>query len=328
MDKTSQQHVVGPDFLGIGAPRAGTTWLYTQMRAHPNLWLPPLKELHWFDRSRNYHSPSFFAEPQALRRLLDRKDRRIMSNFAKLGLKALLYGRPDEAAWWARLVFGRYDEDFYLGLFPVPPGERLKGEITPAYSILNADDICKIRAINPRIKLIFLVRNPIERTWSAIRFNVGQGRLNLDLTNETAVIDHLLRVRSSDAGAARQSRREYHATLKRYMEAFPPEQLLVGFYDAIVEAPNDLLDAVAEFLGVDRFPRQAGRSERINASVSADLPEGVRQMLAESSAELLDFCETVLGSYALDWRQRALEERGSRPAAISGRDLVSRMPAK
>src|SRR5947207_15861690 len=41
-----------PDFLGIGAARAGTTWLHSNLRRHPQIWLPPVKELHYFDLQR------------------------------------------------------------------------------------------------------------------------------------------------------------------------------------------------------------------------------------------------------------------------------------
>jgi hypothetical protein len=33
----------------IGAQRAGTTWLYYHLYKHPEVWLPPIKELHYFD---------------------------------------------------------------------------------------------------------------------------------------------------------------------------------------------------------------------------------------------------------------------------------------
>lgn len=38
-----------PDFLGIGAQRAGTTWLHNCLKEHPALCLPSKKELHFFD---------------------------------------------------------------------------------------------------------------------------------------------------------------------------------------------------------------------------------------------------------------------------------------
>jgi len=38
-----------PTFLGIGAPRAGTTWLHANLKKHPEIWLTPVKEIHYFD---------------------------------------------------------------------------------------------------------------------------------------------------------------------------------------------------------------------------------------------------------------------------------------
>ena len=38
---------MGPDFLGIGTTRSGTTFLHHHLRAHPRVWLPPQKELHY-----------------------------------------------------------------------------------------------------------------------------------------------------------------------------------------------------------------------------------------------------------------------------------------
>lgn len=63
-------HLRLPDFLGIGAQKAGTTWLHEQLRAHPGIHLPPRKELHYFDD--NFHRPlrwyaSHFAEAGARR---------------------------------------------------------------------------------------------------------------------------------------------------------------------------------------------------------------------------------------------------------------------
>lgn len=38
-----------PDALLIGAPKSGTTSLVAYLRGHPQLWVPPCKELHFFD---------------------------------------------------------------------------------------------------------------------------------------------------------------------------------------------------------------------------------------------------------------------------------------
>jgi len=37
-----------PTFIGIGAPKAATTWLGHQLREHPDVFLAPVKETHFF----------------------------------------------------------------------------------------------------------------------------------------------------------------------------------------------------------------------------------------------------------------------------------------
>jgi hypothetical protein len=45
----SKEGLTLPDFLGIGAQRAGTTWLHQNLRCHPQIYLPKKKEQHYFD---------------------------------------------------------------------------------------------------------------------------------------------------------------------------------------------------------------------------------------------------------------------------------------
>ena len=54
-----------PDFLGIGAQKAGTTWLWENLRRHPEIFVPDKKELHYFDnkfdQSLRYYTRRFEA---------------------------------------------------------------------------------------------------------------------------------------------------------------------------------------------------------------------------------------------------------------------------
>src|SRR5579864_5427870 len=56
----SMDGLVMPTFLGVGAMKCGTTWLFGQLGAHPDIYMPPLKELHYFSwhwhRSLKYYS--------------------------------------------------------------------------------------------------------------------------------------------------------------------------------------------------------------------------------------------------------------------------------
>src|SRR5689334_15761196 len=75
----------GPDFLCVGAQKAGTGWLYEQLRSHPDFWMPPVKELHYFDRA--WRSPRVSpAEKQrnALRNARDVRDETFLREMEKL----------------------------------------------------------------------------------------------------------------------------------------------------------------------------------------------------------------------------------------------------
>lgn len=41
---------VKPDFIYAGAPKAGSTWLFEVLRSHPDIFVPPAKDLHFFDK--------------------------------------------------------------------------------------------------------------------------------------------------------------------------------------------------------------------------------------------------------------------------------------
>lgn len=57
------------DFWGIGAPKSGTTWLYHNLKKFYLFYFPPIKELHYFDRSSHYSSPSDLSEAFMIKRI-------------------------------------------------------------------------------------------------------------------------------------------------------------------------------------------------------------------------------------------------------------------
>ena len=178
-----------PDFLGIGAQKAGTTWLYENLRRHPELFLPEEKEIHYFDRS--FHRP--------------------LHEYA-----------------------ARFE----------PGAGRLCGEITPGYSILEPSRIRFVRRLRPGLRLLLLLRDPIERAWSQALMNLVQhpGR-RFEEVPEEEFVHHFRSPRSVARG-------DYAAILGRWSREFPSEQLFVGFFEDVAERPQELLERIFRFLGV------------------------------------------------------------------------------
>lgn len=169
-----------PHFVCIGAQKAGTTWLHSNLRKHQELWLPPIKEIHYFDYKENNFSPAlkqqFFDNSRQNRRW-----RRIAINRLKVNCKSPNIQR---LLWDRNYLFNRQNnDDWYSSLFELGRG-KIIGEITPAYSTLNSSSVAHIHKLMPELKIIFMMRNPIERAWSYFFSYMSQYGRTIDSFSE------------------------------------------------------------------------------------------------------------------------------------------------
>lgn len=266
----------GPDFLGIGMERAGTSWVFAQLAAHPDIWVPPLKELHFFD----------VIDPQA--RYLKHRYRyhlpsRIKQKAAPF-LRARYAHRPEffknsyleYLQWDWRFFTGRFDVDWYKSLFdPCFTSGRVAGEITPAYSNLTPDTIGMILAMNPQMKFILIVRDPVERLWSGVvhYFRHVRGRDFADVT-QTEILAYL-----DGSKAVLRSRSD--EIVRVWRDEVGAARFFVQPYERIASDPVGLIGELYGFLGVDdRFlPPAFLWREKVNAysGVHAEVPDYIRQ---------------------------------------------------
>jgi len=287
-----------PGFLGIGAQRAGTSWLYRQLCLHPEIWMPPVKELHYFDRSPHYASPNDLATVSLYARIFGQEPRQRARTGTgiKTIARYLAQGKIRQALWWSRWTFGFYNDDWYRRLFAQAASWQISGEITPSYSILEDNDIARMHKVNPEMKIIFLLRNPVERAWSAIRFHVLMGTpLHLDSPSEIkSVLEH----------PGMRLRGDYERTLAHYLKYFDTSQILICFYDAIRHDPDRLMADITAFLGVQPFAPTSINSETIvNKSPDHTIPDQVQEYLLETYLPMIGRMAKTLGSYPLLWEK-------------------------
>ena len=282
-----------PHFLGIGAQKAATTWLDGCLRRHPEIWLPPLKELHYFDDLDDGGVPG--GRPLLGSRWSGRRLRRQLAPRFRSDVRHLDISR---LRWDLRFFFGRRSDAWYLSLFPEDPGS-VAGEITPDYSALDDAGVARVHAVLPDIKLIFLMRDPIDRSWSQMRMDLARtGRKIGDVP-----IEELTALARSD----RVSRRsDYVRTLQNWGTRYADERFFIGFLEDVGERPEGLLADLCRFLGVDpspaaslprRGPRAPGRDEGI--------PEAVERELARLHLDGLRVLEARFGGPVIGWRRRA-----------------------
>jgi hypothetical protein len=286
-----------PTFLVIGAQKAGTTWLYTQFVKHPEIWIPPKKELHYFDGSSNFSVASPIDRAFKTKGIHRQNMRR---NTQKI-LKYLREGRLLTAKWWIDWTFGYYSDDWYSRLFSQGASYGASGELTPEYSILSEQKIARIKAMNPDIKLIFMIRHPVERAWSGIRFASSRGWLKISLDSENEIIEAL------KPPSQIYSRGDYGKILDIYLKYFDSEQILIGFYDAISCDPMGLLSDITKFLGVSLFDEdKIDNQTLVNASPKYEIPSKVEDYLLETYEPIINDLAKRLGSYATIWQKRGI----------------------
>jgi hypothetical protein len=265
----------GPDFLVIGAQRAGTTWLHRVLKQHPALWLPPVKELHYFDKLGTE------------RTILDPKERR------RVGLRGLLRLDPWLVTYW----LGRRSDAWYARLFH---GAQTKGfiagEITPAYATLDEEVLRRIQRMNSKIKLIFVMRDPVERAWSAVNNAAKKGVVEAPTVEKT-----IQRAR----GWGTAARSGYADTIKRLEAVFPARQIHYCFFEDLRERPETLTSSLLSFLGVEPGPASVRLPKAVNvAAGSKPIPlEFSRQMAGDYLPMVQQLCRRFRGP-PQEWRVR------------------------
>jgi hypothetical protein len=276
------------DFLGIGAQKAATSWLVQQLRNHPRFWIPPRKGLHYFDRDPSYPSPSHLATSNLLRRIY------IANPWKDIPRLKDTRNIP----WLLRYHLMPVNDTWYHSLFREGQG-KIKGEITPAYSILNPQDVSRIRRVAPELKIIFLLRNPIDRAWSQYCYQYA-GRLTAHYRNESAIKEFI----DSDMQCLRS---DYLRSLDIWGSQFDAKQLYIGYYDDICIDPSTALQRIFCFLGEKSLvlPEKTILQRRVNASINIEMPAAIRMHLTRKYCQPLRELAALLGRHAIRWAAEA-----------------------
>lgn len=287
-----------PTFLGIGAPRAGTTWLHANLKKHPEIWLTPVKEIHYFDSLQRGNARGPFY-----RRQLRKRARRYITaaTYRDRWRKRTLFS---QLAWDVRFFVPPRTHRWYRHIFRPGPGQ-IAGEITPAYSILKPEFVEHVREVNPDLRVIYLLRDPVERSWSSAISGLARRRGRaLDKITDDQLLRHFKR-------QAHMLRTDYVRTFETWERAFGRDRVFVGFLDEIQQDPRDLLLRIYRFLGVsasdEHVPRRLARKVNSSREYSTAIPENVRIHLAELYLPQLQELSARFGEPATDWLRRAEE---------------------
>lgn len=243
-----------PDFLVIGTKRGGTTSMFNYLLMHPGV-------LGLFPQSRGKKSTDYFFKEQA------RGARWYRSHF---------HSRPYRALVERRIGY--------------PP---LGGEASPYY-LWDPRVAEQAARLNPGLRAVALLRNPVERAWSHHQERVHMGVEPLSFSEALAAEA----VRTE--GELERMRREpgYYSTahdwysyrergiylpqLQNWTASFPAEQLLVVTSEDLYGDVQGVFDVVCDFLGLGRVTLPTTRT--FNSLTRSAIPDDVRRELSASYA--------------------------------------------
>jgi len=201
-----------PEFLVIGAARAGTTALHNYLRQHPQVFMPEVKE------------PNFFAfEGEAL-------------NCQGPGADYINNSITSENS--------------YLKLFAEAPRGAIRGEASPLY-LYAPQAARRIHAHRADTRLVVILRNPIEQAFSHFLYATKQA-IEPERDFKQALMLENQRIEAGWQPLFAYSRfPRYGEQLARYLRLFERRQIFIRLYEDYTEAPETLMRDLYAFIGAD-----------------------------------------------------------------------------
>ena len=278
-----------PLLFCVGAAKAGTSWLHRVLSDHPGCALRSIKELHFFD---------------ALDRgEVDRQGAALAARRA--GYRADMEGAgPHRLAVRARqvkdcedlaAVLRSGDERAYLRYLAAGAEGRVTADLTPAYALLSEDRLGRMARMAPDVRVLYLVRDPVERLWSHVRM-IAKARAEKDGNHEGRadhVLSRVFRGKESEIAA----RGDYAAAIRKLARAVDPRRLMVAVTEEMLTAPG--LARIMAFLGL-AVP-EADFSRRIHEGSAGTLAPGARAEARAWLAAQYDFVADWLGRRPAGW---------------------------
>jgi len=245
--------MIMPNFLIIGAMKAGTTSLHDYLNQHPQIYMSPVKE------------PRFFALEE---------DKKLASEIEN----------SDGLLWYGSIT---HLVD-YQALFESVTVEQAIGETSPLYLAWSDKASRRIKHHIPHVKLIAILRNPVDRAYSHFSHNVKMGFETIENFSEALQADEI------NQRWWYKKQGNYYELLKPYFELFDRSQIKIYLYEDFQDNALNTLKNIFSFLEVDDgFVPDC--STRHNMSTRNMIENKKQQVTAVLRAQLLDeFCSDVL----------------------------------
>lgn len=223
--------------LNIGAMKAGTTWLAVQLGSHPDIFLPPVKEVHYF---AHIHSPTKLLDTNGRLRALKTC---ISWISPELHLELL----RQDLRWFDMYLSEPINDAWFYNLYKNRGAKKYCAEFSNITAILNDEAWTHIKCLSDNIKVVYTMRDPLMRLWSHTRFQASTNGVfeHIPQWGETEYRDFL------NSGDLLQHSCYSHtiSTLRRNLE---PYQFILLYFEDFRSNPLEQLRRIERFMSISR----------------------------------------------------------------------------
>jgi len=194
--------------------------------------------------------------------------------------------------------------DWYLQHFEAPNGKSIqaRGEISPNYAVMRRREIQLAKDLFPHLKIILLVRHPVDRMWSALRRHWTFSYLD-DVSEIGKNVSSILGYadqRLPDAFG------DYRAIYENWTSVFDEERILLLRYDQMKAEPDRTVSRVLEFLGVESDIEwiqsyREGSSPRNQSTADVEMSNYVQYYLSRRYIDRIKAFNTITNGFVQDW---------------------------
>jgi len=195
-----------PNFVVIGAYKSGTTSLYQYLKEHPEIFLSSVKEMSYLAYEDGVTPRSIWGTPIV----------RDLNQFLIRSISA------------------------YQNNFKSVNSEKAIGDVSPMY-MASAVAPERIKHYLEDVKIIAILRNPVDRAYSAYLMHVRNGRENRNM--EDIILENPFEERIIRTGF-------YYPQLKRYFDLFDADKIRILIFEEFKANTVKVMQDVYRFLGV------------------------------------------------------------------------------
>jgi len=273
-------------FLSVGAMKAGTTWLYSLLEKHPDLYFTPEKEIHFLNH--------YYVNNRVLRdefRLNQAKNRLKPNSTNHIGVYKKL------SRWYAMYLENPKDFTWYERLFSLNRQKKFNCDFSNLTCHLEKSHWEDLKQRYPNLKVIYILRDPISRLWSHTKFHHQFAGKGTDFLNwSESDFKFFLKKKFIWDNTT------YSSYIKTMRSVFSDDEFKLFYFEDFNLDPESSLYHLEDFLGIEHLSYDKNvLFKKVNSSKSLQMPDSFLKISEKLISSELNELQKIGVDLHKDW---------------------------